>query len=53
MLEIGCGAGHPTKLLAENFPTSQFVASDLSEECLTRARASMKGLYVPSSDILH
>lgn len=44
VLEVGCGAAGPTRLLAENYPDSTFTASDLSENVLIRAKEKCKGL---------
>jgi SAM-dependent methyltransferase len=38
-IDIGCGTGHSTNVLARAFPRSTFVGYDLSEEALDRGRA--------------
>ena len=38
VLDIGCGAGHTTNLVAQAFPDSQFTAYEFREEALTVAR---------------
>jgi SAM-dependent methyltransferase len=38
-IDIGCGTGHSTNVLARAFPRSTFVGYDLSEEALERGRA--------------
>lgn len=39
ILELGCGTGHLTRLLARRFPASALVATDLSEPMLREAAA--------------
>src|SRR5262249_1448310 len=43
-LDIGCGEGHSTNLLAEAFPQSRFVGYDLREGALEEARAKAASL---------
>jgi SAM-dependent methyltransferase len=38
VIDIGCGTGHSTNVLARAFPRSTFVGYDLSEEALDRGR---------------
>ncbi len=42
MLEIGCGVGAQTKILAEKFPHLQITAVDISPQQLARAREHLK-----------
>ena len=42
VLELGCGAAYPTRCLAENFPKSNFMASDISTANLGKARENCK-----------
>ncbi|KAJ3086075.1 hypothetical protein HK102_013540 [Quaeritorhiza haematococci] len=46
VLEVGCGIGQPTTLMAETFPKSRFVGLDIEEPALAVARktAEKKGL---------
>lgn len=37
--DIGCGTGHTTNLLAQAFPTSDFVGYDLAEDAIDRGRS--------------
>lgn len=43
VLEIGCGAAGPTRLMAKTYPESMFTASDLSDNVLVKARDNCKG----------
>lgn len=43
ILEIGCGTGNFTSLLAAGFPEAKIVALDFSREMLTRARHKLQG----------
>jgi SAM-dependent methyltransferase len=43
VLELGCGFGRITKLLAENFPDAQITALDLSPDQLDHARRQCAG----------
>ncbi len=38
VLEIGCGAAHPTQILARAFPKSRFTACDFREDAVAFAR---------------
>lgn len=38
-VDIGCGTGHATNLLAKAFPASRFVGYDLAEDAIARAAA--------------
>lgn len=44
ILELGCGFGRVSKLLAENFPNAEITALDLSPEQLANAREHCAGL---------
>ncbi|MGY1712205.1 class I SAM-dependent methyltransferase [Geodermatophilus sp. SYSU D00758] len=46
VMELGCGTGHATVLLAQAFPASTFVGYDLAEDALDRGRqeAADRGL---------
>jgi malonyl-CoA O-methyltransferase len=43
ILEIGCGTGNFTSLLAAGFPEAKIVALDFSREMLTRAQHKLRG----------
>lgn len=45
-LDVGCGRGHALMRMAEQFPRSQFVGYDLSDEAIAHARdeAARRGL---------
>ena len=38
ILEIGCGTGHLTQMLAQHFPDSQILATDITPAMLTQVR---------------
>jgi SAM-dependent methyltransferase len=46
VLDVGCGHGLPTRMLARAFPTSEFFGFDFSEQAIARAteEASREGL---------
>jgi len=44
VLEIGCGEGHSTNLLAHAYPNSRFTGYDIREEALEAARAKASSL---------
>lgn len=44
ILEIGCGTGEYTKLLAINFPKSKIYAFDISKEMIKEAKKKCKGM---------
>lgn len=44
VLEVGCGTGAQTVILADNNPTSHFVSVDLSEDSLKEAVAAVAAL---------
>ncbi|MDD3089603.1 MAG: methyltransferase domain-containing protein [Candidatus Omnitrophica bacterium] len=46
VLEIGCGTGIYTELLAEKYPTAKIVSVDISEEMVNAARAKGLGANV-------
>ena len=39
VLDIGCGTGHSTNLLAKAYPASRFVGYDIATDAIARARA--------------
>lgn len=41
VLEIGCGAGRATKLLARHFPNSRFTGMDICPEAIAMANAGL------------
>ncbi|OGQ97526.1 MAG: hypothetical protein A2521_10030 [Deltaproteobacteria bacterium RIFOXYD12_FULL_57_12] len=41
ILELGCGTGNYTRMLAERFPTARILAIDFSEEMLAAARVKL------------
>src|SRR2546426_2229304 len=43
ILELGCGAGRVTRLLAENYPGARITALDLSSEMLAMATGRCAG----------
>jgi 2-polyprenyl-3-methyl-5-hydroxy-6-metoxy-1,4-benzoquinol methylase len=42
VLDIGCGTGHSTNLMAQAFPDSQITAYDFREDALAEARAEAR-----------
>ena len=46
IMEIGCGTGNYTELLAARFPTAKIVALDFSREMIARARHKLQGKTV-------
>ena len=44
VLDIGCGEGHSTNLLAQAYPNSRFTGYDIREEALDEARAKAESL---------
>ncbi|KAJ3039735.1 hypothetical protein HDV00_011967 [Rhizophlyctis rosea] len=48
ILEIGCGAGRPTKLLAQEFPNSRFTGIDICQEAIDMANAGLEGENLPN-----
>jgi trans-aconitate 2-methyltransferase len=49
--DLGCGTGHLTKLLAENFPSATVTGIDNSPEMLTEARREFPKLAWVQADI--
>lgn len=43
VMDIGCGTGHSTVVLAEAFPASTFVGYDLADDALEVGRAEARG----------
>ncbi|KAI9001582.1 methylase [Gaertneriomyces semiglobifer] len=48
VLEIGCGVGRPTKLLASHFPKSRFTGIDLCPEAIEMANAGLGKENLPN-----
>jgi malonyl-CoA O-methyltransferase len=46
ILELGCGTGNYTRLLADRYPTARLDALDFSESMLAMAREKMRGARV-------
>jgi 2-polyprenyl-3-methyl-5-hydroxy-6-metoxy-1,4-benzoquinol methylase len=46
VLDIGCGEGHSTNLLAHAYPNSRFTGYDLREDALEKARAKAASLVL-------
>jgi 2-polyprenyl-3-methyl-5-hydroxy-6-metoxy-1,4-benzoquinol methylase len=44
VLDIGCGEGHSTNLLAQAYPNSRFTGYDIREEALDEARVKAEAL---------
>ena len=42
VMEVGCGSGRALNLLAKNFPNSNFIGYDISEEAVKRAQSDSK-----------
>jgi 2-polyprenyl-3-methyl-5-hydroxy-6-metoxy-1,4-benzoquinol methylase len=42
--DLGCGTGHAINLMAREYPRSDFVGYDISEEAIERARAEARGI---------
>lgn len=40
IIDIGCGPGNSTKVLADMFPNSRIIGADFSEEMITQARSN-------------
>jgi trans-aconitate methyltransferase len=51
VLEVGCGEGHVTELLANRFPQSRVLGTDFSQAILTLARHEHPGLEFAVSSI--
>ncbi len=43
ILDLGCGPGNSTALLARRFPKAELIGADASEDMLSRARKSCAG----------
>jgi len=46
ILEVGCGVGAQTSIIATQNPTCQFVSIDISADSIRRAQAKMDGLGI-------
>lgn len=44
ILEVGCGTGYNTRLLAKSFPTTQLIGLDVSGNMLEKARSNTRDL---------
>jgi len=53
VLDIGCGAGHSTNLMAQAFPDSQFTAYEFREEALTVAREEAQDMGLDNVQFIH
>jgi SAM-dependent methyltransferase len=42
--DLGCGTGHAINLMAREYPRSDFVGYDISEDAIERARAEARGM---------
>src|SRR5947209_13454193 len=51
VLDLGCGAGNLTALLAERWPEATIAGLDSSEEMIARARADHPGLAFWMEDL--
>lgn len=49
-VDIGCGTGHTTNLLAQAFPSSSFVGYDLAEDAIDRAVTEADDLGLTNAD---
>lgn len=51
VLDLGCGPGHTTELLASRYPSAELVALDLSESFAAQARARVPTARVIVGDV--
>jgi trans-aconitate 2-methyltransferase len=51
VVDLGCGPGHLTGLLAERWPGAHVVGLDSSEEMIAKARASISGIEFEVADL--
>jgi trans-aconitate 2-methyltransferase len=51
VVDLGCGPGHLTGLLAERWPGAHVVGLDSSEEMIAKARASITGIEFEVADL--
>jgi SAM-dependent methyltransferase len=51
VLEIGCGQGHASNLMADAFPASRFKAFDISEEGIAAGRAEAERLGLTNLEL--
>jgi trans-aconitate 2-methyltransferase len=51
VIDLGCGAGNVTALLARRFPGAEVVGVDASEPMLAKARATVPGCRFVAADI--
>ncbi len=54
VVDIGCGTGHTTNLMAEAFPASEFLGVDIATDAIDRARAEAgeRGLGNASFEVM-
>lgn len=50
-IDLGCGPGNSTEVLAEHFPAAQVTGMDSSEDMLTAARKRLPGIDFALADI--
>ena len=50
VLDIGCGTGHATNVLAQAFPTSTFVGYDIAEDAIADAQKEATQLGLSNSE---
>lgn len=53
ILDLGCGAGNVTRLLAERWPESRLTGLDSSPEMLARARSALPGVRFELTGVEH
>ncbi len=51
VIDLGCGAGNVTALLAQRFPTAEVIGIDASESMLAKARAAAPSCRFVAADI--
>jgi ubiquinone/menaquinone biosynthesis C-methylase UbiE len=49
VLDIGCGTGHATNVLAREYPKSTFIGYDIAEDAIDRANAEAKEMGLTNS----
>ncbi|MHC4393926.1 MAG: class I SAM-dependent methyltransferase, partial [Planctomycetota bacterium] len=50
VLDIGCGAGHSTNVMAKAFPASRFTGFEFREDAVEQARAQAKSMGLSNAD---
>jgi trans-aconitate 2-methyltransferase len=53
VIDIGCGPGNSTELLARRFPLAEIVGLDSSDDMLAEARARLPRIRFEKTDIAH